>query len=295
MTVLGRRRLRRAGSLAAILALVATLLVATTGHRAFADATAPPANSPSPAQCPRPEYPQPPPGADNPAPGDVGPTYEVPFKGAIMDGELTIPPNIVVPHIFASQCGVINLPSLKATILPFDVVFPANSPNTYVAGLEALPISVGFTKPLTSGALSQASNGGLNVAITTSNEASTCNPSSPPSACPATSLGMSCSVVVNNITFTTQTSGKLTGQPVTGPTSAGTAVVVSNDFSIPAVQSSPTCPPAVAQVFNKLLGLPLPPGVATFTAPFTFTFELDCPDVSNIKLPYTCPTGPPIS
>lgn len=293
-----RRRSRKALISLAGAAVALAAVYATGGQRAYADATAPPPLPPS--ECPAAQYPpayyQNPPAANltpppNHVPVPVNPgavpyhgkiPYQVPFSGAILDGQITIPPNVVVPHIYAAVCGLVSLPQLTGTILPGDVHFAPNSPNVYVAGLEALPIKVTFTQPLTAPINPQAApNGGLNLSLTTSNEAT------------QSVLGMSCSVALDNVTFTTQTSGKLTGRPVTGPTSAGEAEVVSNDFPVPAVQTSPSCPPAVADTFNKLLGLPLPAGVATFSAPFSFVFELDCPPppgTSASSYPYQCPT-----
>jgi hypothetical protein len=294
VTTLTRRGIRRGAAAAGALVVAATALAFTGGHRAFADATAPPNIAPS--RCPGPQYP--PAGYPNPPPaGQPAIPYKVPFKGNILDGQISIPatttrPSVLVPHIFAAVCGLVQLPQLTGVINGTDptvagnpaggIHFAPNSPNVYVGGLEALRISVNFTRPLVAPIVpTPAPNGGLNISMTTSNEAS------------QTSLGMTCSLVLNNVTFTTQSSGSLAGRPVTGPTSAGTAEVVSNNFPVPAVQTSSTCPPAVAATYNKLLGLPLAAGVAQFSAPFTFVFELDCPDTSGINLPYACPTGKP--
>lgn len=277
------KRLRR--GLAAMGAVVLSLAAVymTGSRRAYADATAAPSVPPS--QCPASQYP--PAHYPNPTPSDPNPPgyhgpipYEVPFTGTIADGQITVPPNIVVPHIYAAICGLVQLPQLSGVILPGDVHFPPNTPNVYVAGLEALPVKVDFTANLIAGiAPTPAPNGGLNISITTSN------------ATTESTLGMSCSVVLDNVTFTTETSGTLTGKPVTGPTEAGQAQAVSNDFPIPAVQPSPSCPPAIAATFNKLLGLPLPAGVGTFVAPFTFVFEIQCPPAPGAPAPpYTCPS-----
>jgi hypothetical protein len=318
------RRLRGAGIVAGGLILMTTALTATAGHRAFADATGPPTIPPN--DCPSSQ--SPPPNYQNPSnnpylpppnytrdpnqttgPAFHGPIpYKVPFSGSILDGQIYIPgnstrPSVLVPHVYAAICGQVMLPQLTGVINgsdptvagnpPGGIHFPPHSPNVYVNGanptaattgyLEALPITVNFTQPLVAPIVPVAApNGGLNISITTSNQAA------------QTSLGMTCSLVLNNVTFTTQTSGALTGKPVTGPTAAGTAEAVSNNFPVPAVQASPTCPPAVAYTYNKLLGLPLPAGVASFTSPFTFVFELDCPPPpgqSSSDYPYQCPTG----
>jgi hypothetical protein len=298
MRFLMRRRVRTAASAVAAALLAITGIMTTAGSRAFADATAPPpvnqTQCPA-AQAPPPGYPNPPPSASDPYLYHGKSYYgvirdEVPFSGSIDDGQVSIPPAVVVPHIFASVCGLVLLPELSATIQAGDVHFPTDTPNVYVSGLEALPITLTFTAPLTSTiAPVPAANGGLDVAVTASNEGSTCSPSAPRTSCPATSLGMSCSVVLNSVTFTTQTSGRLTGQPITGPTKSGQATLVSNDFPVPAVQPSSQCPPAVAFTLNKLLGLPKPAGEATFTAPFKFDFELSCPPLYD-NVPPDCPT-----
>jgi hypothetical protein len=303
MRFLMRRRVRAAAATASAAVLALTGMT-TAGSRAFADATAPPPiiQSQCPAaQAPPPGYPNPPPAASNPyiykgKPYSGVIPDEVPFSGSIDDGQVSIPPAVLVPHIFASVCGLVLLPYLSATIQPGNVHFPTDTPNVYVPGmkaLEALPITLTFTAPLTSAiAPVPAANGGLDVSVTASNEGSTCSPSAPRTSCPATSLGMSCSVVLNSVTFTTQTSGRLTGQPITGPTKSGQAILVSNDFAIPAVQASSLCPPPVAYTFNKLLGLPKPAGQATFTAPFRFDFELECAPLYD-NPPPSCPEASP--
>ncbi|HLI25293.1 MAG TPA: hypothetical protein VKU91_10075 [Acidimicrobiales bacterium] len=317
---------RRASAVSGALLVVAATLMTAPGHRAYADATAPPTIPPS--ECPSSQFPPsnyqnptndpyatPPNYTADPNPPANPPVayhgqipYKVPFSGSILDGQIYIPgnssrPSVLVPHVYAAICGQVLLPQLTGVINgsdptvagnpPGGVHFAPHSPNVYVDGsnpsvadtgyLEALPITVNFTQPLVAPIVPVAApNGGLNISITTSNQAA------------QTSLGMTCSLVLNNVTFTTQTSGALTGKPVTGPTAAGMAEAVSNNFPVPAVQASNTCPPAVAATYNKLLGLPLPAGVASFTSPFTFVFELDCPPPpgqSASDYPYQCPTG----
>ncbi|MCU4184601.1 hypothetical protein K6U06_09545 [Acidiferrimicrobium sp. IK] len=264
-----------------MVALVATL--AATPIPASADATAPPSLPDRGAGCPGPQYPPAgyPPGAP-PIP------YEVPFVGTIDGGNLQLRstgptvPAVEVPHIYGSVCGLVNLPGLVASINPSNIYLSAT--NAYIAGIEALPIDVGFGQGLT-GTLSpqSAPNGGLNVSVSGAASQS------------IQTLGMRCTLTLPNLTLTTQTSGGLTGQPVTGPTGAhgvpdgdftkvqkpgGVAEVVSNDFPVPAVPVSSTCPASMAETFNTLLGLPAPPGRASFVAPFTFYFELTCTDKS---------------
>jgi len=89
--------------------------------------------------------------------------------------------------------------------------------------------------------------------------------------------------------LTSQTSGSLTGQPVTGPITNAFATLVSNDFPIGAIDPntppSPDapgagttppnqlCAPSNASLLNGLIGLPSPAGKNIFYAPGTFAIH----------------------
>jgi hypothetical protein len=271
-----RWRPRLAAAAAMLLLLAVAIAVGPTG-RAAADATAPPAfptNCPG-ATGPPPGYPNPPPAASSPftytgtALFDTGThaysgfvPFEVPFKGIIYDGLIKEPPYVVIPHLYASVCGVVTLPQLTGTIEADNINLA--TPNIYIAGLEALPASVKFGNLSANLLTTPAANGGLDAQLAGDTTAS------------VTTLDMTCSIVLN-AEFSTLTSipGVATGQPVTGPSQSGQAEVVSNSFTVPAVATSTTCPAPIAITFNKLLGLPAAAGVGTFAAPFCFDFELE--------------------
>jgi hypothetical protein len=59
------------------------------------------------------------------------------------------------------------------------------------------------------------------------------------------------------------------GGSVTGPLASTAATLTSNDFGIPAIQPSPTCPSAVAANIDAIAGLPLAAGGASATLPVT--------------------------
>lgn len=249
----------RAGrfALAGLLVLAAVAFTAIPDvPTASADPSAPP---PYPAACLQQVAGNPAKGAALNAPYTP---YEVPFKAIIFNGNITIPPNIVIPHLFATACGDVQLPSLDGTITSSDIVVA--TPNVYVAGLEALPTSISFGQLNAGISLTPAHNGGLDITVSGSTAAS------------VTTLGITCSIILK-AQFTTKTDGSLTGQPVTGPTQQGQAVTVSNSFAVPAVvgSNSGTCPPSVAQAFNRALHLPAAAGVGKFVAPFCFDFELE--------------------
>lgn len=246
------RRTRIAASMALVVASAA--FVATRDTPASADASAPP---PYPANCPPASFPP----KDHPTNGTFVP-YKVPFRAIIYNGNISLPPNVVIPHLFATACGLVQLPQLSGTISASNIVLAP--PNIYVSGLEAIPATVSFGTLTAAIDLTPAPNGGLDITVQGSTKAS------------VTTLGMTCGITLQ-ATFTTKSDGPLHGQPVTGPTQQGQAVVVSNSFSVPAIvgSNSGTCPPSIAQTFNKLVGLPAPSGVGKFTAPFCFDFELE--------------------
>ena len=254
-----------------------------------------PTNCP-PAQAPPPGYPNPPPSAATPyvyqGHAYHGPIpYEVPFKAIIFKGEISLPPNVDVPYLYASLCGLVQLPQLSGTVFGdnINLGYPDaqgryDTANVFIAKLEALPANISFgtspAKPALQSTIfaAAAPNGGLDITLngTTVSSVST--------------LGMTCSLTINS-TFTTKPVGHLPSQPVTGPTEAGQAEVVSNSFPVGAAVPSATCPAAIAQTFNKLLGLPAKAGAATFTAPFCFDFELQAvnnPANAPVKNP-NCP------
>lgn len=269
MLTLSARRIGWSVASTTILASATFAFAAVGAPPAAADATAPPPFSSLPAPCPAATYP-----ALDAAPDAPFTAYGVPFRAIIYNGQIALPPNVVVPHIFAVACGLVQLPQLTGIIQESNIQLA--TPNLYIAGLEALPASVKFGKLDADVSLTPAPNGGLDVTVTGTTVAS------------VTTLGFTCGITLN-ASFTTRTDGKLSGQPVTGPTQQGQAVVVGNSFPVPAVIGSDTgtCPPSVAQTFNKILSLPAAPGLGTFTAPFCFDFELE-----STKIPAATATCP---
>lgn len=249
-------RLARGRLAAAALLTTAGLVGLVAETPAHADATAPP---PFPTNCPPAQFP--PAGYPNPPPLAGPVSYEIPFKAIINGGEIDLPPNVKIPHLYASLCGLIRLPDLSGTIRADNINIA--TPNVYIAGLEALPATVAFGQLTSTIDLTPAANGGLNLTIqgATTESVSTL------------SNTITCGLTLNAL-FTTKKDGVLTGAPVTGPTMQGQAAAVSNSFSVPPVQASNSCPPSIAQTFNQLLGLPAPIGVGTFKTPFCFDFEL---------------------
>lgn len=262
----GRRSLLIA---AATFLVLPSAVVAAGGGRSYADASAPPPFSSLPAPCP---------GPSNPAKGaaaDAAPVpYGVPFRAIVFGGEIKVSPYIVIPHIYATACGEIQLPQLTGTTASSTVKIA--TPNIYIAGLEAFPSSVDVKTMTTAFAAKAAPNGGLDLTVAMDAVTS------------VSTLGMTCNLPLP-LTLTTRASGQLEGRPATGPTQSAEAEVVNGTFQVPAIAGSEsgTCPPAVAQSLNHLLHLPAPVGAATFTLPLCFDFELE-----KTSIPAATPSCP---
>jgi hypothetical protein len=322
------------GAAAAVVVAAAGLVTVNAGA-AFGDAAAPPrlnTNTCPPSQAPPPGYPNPPPLANAPyvypnasypnLPGFPaftphrysGPIpYEVPFQGTIgspgnAGGTLKLnaanpsSPNLVVPHIYAAVCGVINLPSLIGTIPAGSVTLASgdtangrvipNVLNAYIGGVEVFPLTAGFGTLTATVSKTPAFNGGLDVVIHGSTTASLdATPSLDANGNPTISntLGTNCPLTIPDIPLTTLTSGAFSGQPVTGGFHSGVALAVANNFSVPAAQASASCPPALAYTINKLLNLPAPPGAASLSVPVTFDFRVGESPPYNKDLMCPCP------
>ena len=255
-TWLGGRKSRIVSAAAVLVAVAGLATIGPSPRGAVADASAPP---PFPANCPKGD--NPPTGYPVNAPFHP---YEVPFKGIIFNGTITLPPLVEIPHLFASVCGVVQLPQLIGSIEPDNINLA--TPNIYVGNvatqkfIEAIPASVQFQKLVATLLTTPAHNGGLDTTLQGNTMAS------------VATLGMKCGITLN-ATFST-----LDGQPVTGPTQGGQAVIVADHFPVPATPTTASCPAPIATTFNKLLGLPVPAGVGKFVAPFCFDFELTGPN-----------------
>ncbi|HET6875796.1 MAG TPA: hypothetical protein VFH70_13500 [Acidimicrobiales bacterium] len=168
------------------------------------------------------------------------------------------------------------------------VMFDANAKSTSDFGpafsfLRTLGLSAGLPAPIAA-LLTQVSNSsGNSCTITIGNEILD---GTPAADVQAGVTGLSMADATKPVTFTTQTSGKLSGRPVTGPVTASNATLVANDFVVgkvdPSTVAAPqdkgaVCSASSANLLNQLLGLPSVPNPATghypnsFYAPGTFS------------------------
>lgn len=167
------------------------------------------------------------------------------------------------------------------------VMFDASAKSTSDFGpafsfLRTIGLSAGLPAPIMT-LLTQASNAaGNSCTITIGNEITD---GTPAKDVETGVTGLSMADATKPVTFTTQTSGKLSGRPVTGPVTASNATLVANDFvvgkidpsTVPAPQDKgAVCSASSANLLNQLLGLPSVPNPATghfpnsFYAPGTF-------------------------
>lgn len=178
--------------------------------------------------------------------------------------------------------------NVTAQILPkpaanggLQVLFHANAKSTSDFGpalsfLKSLGLSVPLPPAIT-GLLSQISNStGNSCTITLGNEIVD---GTPAADIQAGATGLTMAQATATATFTTQTSGKLSGRPVTGPVTSSNATLVDNDFAVGAVDantlpvpqdSGAVCSASSAKLLNQLLGLPSIPDPSAGKYPNSF-------------------------
>jgi hypothetical protein len=177
--------------------------------------------------------------------------------GTVRNGLLTTG-TATIANINVSFCGVVTVvsgtPPCGATgsvSSPQDgqIYGPLSVALTLVPGMSP---TLGFTSnpgTITGGFSCGTSQNGLNVSLNATVSGST-----------APVFGVSCTIGPLTI--------PLSGA-VTGPFTNMTATLTSNDFSIPTVQGSPTCPGAVPANIDAIAGLPSGPGGASVSLPVT--------------------------
>jgi hypothetical protein len=193
-------------------------------------------------------------------PAPAGPPtspYELGLVGTVTNGALTTG-SWTVSNIDAKFCGIVTVvngtPPCLVTgdieVPPDGQMFgPLSVALTPVPGMSPVVGLVANPGPI-SGTLScGSSQNGLAVALDAVVGGST-----------APLFGVSCTIGPVTIPL---------GGSVTGPLGSATATLTGNDFGVPAIQPSPTCPSAVASNIDAIAGLPLAAGGASATLPAT--------------------------
>ncbi|MHB8743166.1 MAG: hypothetical protein ACYC9L_08550 [Sulfuricaulis sp.] len=153
----------------------------------------------------------------------------------------------------AKACGAVTgkHEMLVSTVQSRDIKFPAVSVKFLFISLPSTitvnaPLSGPFkpSRKYTSAAVNLAANLSVSAKL----------------------LGFSCAIGPLTPTLTTGKSGSLQGTTFTGSLKNGfTGKVVANDFAVPSIQNSKTCPWLIAKLANVLLSLPAVPGKAAIS------------------------------
>jgi hypothetical protein len=196
--------------------------------------------------------------------GPPGAPYQLGLVGTVHNGVLEAGP-ATVADITAKFCGVVTVvpgkPPCGATgsvVSPTDgQIFGSLSVQlTMIPGMDPKVPFVAHPGSITGGFSCVNSPDGLAVSLDARVSGST------------GLYGLSCTIGPLSIL--------LTGL-VTGPLNNATIILRSNDFSVPAVQSSPTCAGAVPTNLDQIAGLPIGPGGATATLPATASIYQPAP------------------
>lgn len=151
----------------------------------------------------------------------------------------------------AKACGSITTSNGQfiSTVQPADMAFDPVSVKVLFLKLPAkITVNAPVTGPAKIGPGFTSADISLSASITAG----------------ASLLGFTCNIGPIVPTLTTGTSGALTGKTFTGSLKDGfSGTVVANDFPVPGIQKSPTCPGFVAFLANALVGLPAAPGKAS--------------------------------
>jgi len=174
------------------------------------------------------------------------------FHAAFTNGTMSLG-SAKATGLSAKACGAVSgkLGALMSTIQPGDIEFSVVSVKLLFISLPStITVNAALSSPFSL------------VHVFTSAEVNvTANVSAS-----ARLLGFSCSIGPLAPTLTTGKSGSLKGKTFTGSMKNGfTGKVVANDFSVPAIKVSKTCPWLIATLSNLIVGLPAAPGKASIS------------------------------
>ena len=201
--------------------------------------------------------------SSTPPPSTCPTTGGIPFTGTLSNGVAKLGSSVSMTGLSGTFCGLANFAGsgLTASIQPQNFTFAAASAKLF--GFLSLPATMTVDAPVNT-----------TLALGTG---STFNTSMPLSVSSTVSLlGLfHCTVGPMTPTFTTGTSGSVSGTPLAGSVLTGlSGTLAAGDFAVPAIQASSGCPGLIAGIANAIMGLPLAPGKATITASTTITPKL---------------------
>jgi hypothetical protein len=170
------------------------------------------------------------------------------FNASLNNGTAAIGPVATSKNNSASACGLVSANSdgtFTGSIKPMNITFAAGT--TVVLGLN-LPTQLTATGTI-SGPVTFNADGSVAVSL------------GGPITATANILGFRCTIGPFSPTLTTGASGRFEGTPFTQDvTGQFTGILVANEFTVPAIRPSFSCPLLIAGETNLLLGLPLRAG-----------------------------------
>lgn len=172
------------------------------------------------------------------------------FHAAFANGTMSLA-RAKATSLSAKACGAVTgkLGAMVLTVRPGDIEFPAMPVKLlFVSVPSTITVNAPLSGPFKPGPGLTSAEVKLKANLSAS----------------AKFMGFSCVIGPLTPTLTTGKSGSLHGTTFTGSLKKGfTGKVVANDFAVPAIHSSKTCPWLFATLANALAGLPVAPGKAS--------------------------------
>lgn len=184
----------------------------------------------------------------------------IPFSGSLTNGSVKIGSALSGSGLTGSVCGTVDISNFSYSIAAPNFTFQPTSVSLF--GLLNLPSTI---------TVAGNSTGSLSVAPVASGVAFNTTLAVPVVAS-VKLLGFTCTVGPFTPTFTTGTSGSLTGSPLAGSSLTQlSGTLVANNFTVPRILESSTCPGFIAWLSNLVIGLPESAGRSSISSATSFS------------------------
>lgn len=173
------------------------------------------------------------------------------FHASFSNGNLSLG-SAKATGLTSTACGSIQIVGGQfiSTVQPADISFP---PANVKLLFLSLPSTITVNAPLSGPAVIAPDFSKADMSLTASLTAS------------AKLLGFTCQIGPLTPTLTTGKSGTMTGRTFVNSGDGFSGTVVANNFAVPAIKKSSTCPWLIATLSNVLVGLPAAPGKASIS------------------------------
>ncbi len=189
----------------------------------------------------------------------AGGNGNIAFTGTLSNTTAKFGSAATVSGLSGTLCGLLDFSTATATIQPSNFTF--SSATTTLLGFLRLPTTTSVVAPATATLKGNSTGTAYSTSMQLSMTAT------------VSLLGLfKCTVGPFNPTMTTGTSGSVSGAPLTGNILKNlTGTLAAGDFSVPAIQASPSCPGLIAGLSNLIMGLPLKAGQSSITSTVSLT------------------------